>query len=83
MVEKILLGDEQLPASWPVAGTTGYEVMNRIAALLVDRDGERALTEAFTEYTGQAWDPAGDGKTDSAGRPGDQRRFVFQLEIHN
>ncbi len=62
VVEKILSGDEQLPASWPVAGTTGYEVMNRIAALLVDRDGERALTDAFTEYTGQAWDPAGESR---------------------
>jgi (1->4)-alpha-D-glucan 1-alpha-D-glucosylmutase len=62
VVEKILSGDEQLPASWPVAGTTGYEVMNRLAALLVDPDGERALTEAFTEYTGQAWDPDGESR---------------------
>ena len=62
VVEKILAGDEQLPPSWPVAGTTGYEVMNRLAALLVDPDGERALTEAFTEYTGQAWDPAGESR---------------------
>jgi (1->4)-alpha-D-glucan 1-alpha-D-glucosylmutase len=62
VVEKILSGDEQLPASWPVAGTTGYEVMNRLAALLVDPDGERALTDAFTEYTGQAWDPAGESR---------------------
>src|SRR5262249_19041314 len=31
-------------------------------ALLVDPDGERALTDAFTEYTGQAWDPAGESR---------------------
>jgi (1->4)-alpha-D-glucan 1-alpha-D-glucosylmutase len=60
VVEKILSDDEQLPASWPVAGTTGYEVMNRIAALLVDPDGEVPLTEAFTAYTGLAWDPGGE-----------------------
>jgi (1->4)-alpha-D-glucan 1-alpha-D-glucosylmutase len=62
VVEKILASDEQLPARWPVAGTTGYEVMNRLAALLVDPDGERALTELFTAYTGQAWDPAGESR---------------------
>jgi (1->4)-alpha-D-glucan 1-alpha-D-glucosylmutase len=57
VVEKILTGDEQLPASWPVDGTTGYEFMDRVGALLVDRNGERALTEAFVGYTGQAFDP--------------------------
>jgi (1->4)-alpha-D-glucan 1-alpha-D-glucosylmutase len=62
VVEKILADDEQLPTSWPVAGTTGYEVMNRLAALLVDPDGEPGLTEAFTEYTGQAWDPVGESR---------------------
>ncbi|HMG54861.1 MAG TPA: malto-oligosyltrehalose synthase, partial [Kofleriaceae bacterium] len=62
VVEKILATRERLPASWPVAGTTGYEVMNRIAALLVDPDGEAALTEAFTAYTGQPWDPAGESR---------------------
>ena len=62
VVEKILVGDEQLPGGWPVAGTTGYEFMNLAAALLVDPDGERALTEAFTGYTGLAWDPAGESR---------------------
>jgi (1->4)-alpha-D-glucan 1-alpha-D-glucosylmutase len=62
VVEKILASDEQLPASWPVAGTTGYDFMSLATALLVDPDGERALTEAFTEYTGQAWDPAGESR---------------------
>ncbi|HEX3764167.1 MAG TPA: malto-oligosyltrehalose synthase [Kofleriaceae bacterium] len=62
LVEKILASDEQLPASWPVAGTTGYEAMNRLAALLVDPDGEPALTEAFTAYTGQPWDPVGESR---------------------
>lgn len=62
VVEKILAEDEQLPASWPVAGTTGYEVMNRLAELLIDPAGEDALTQAFTAYTGRPWDPAGESR---------------------
>jgi (1->4)-alpha-D-glucan 1-alpha-D-glucosylmutase len=62
VVEKILAPGEQLPASWPVAGTTGYDVADRLAGLLVDPDGERALTEAFTAYTGLVWDPAGESR---------------------
>ena len=30
VVEKILVGDERLPADWPVAGTTGYEFANQV-----------------------------------------------------
>jgi (1->4)-alpha-D-glucan 1-alpha-D-glucosylmutase len=59
VVEKILAAGEQLPASWPVEGTTGYDFMEHAGALLVDRDGERALTCAFTAYTGEPFDPAG------------------------
>jgi (1->4)-alpha-D-glucan 1-alpha-D-glucosylmutase len=62
VVEKILATGEQLPASWPVDGTTGYDFMAHIAALLVDPAGERALTEAFTAYTGTPWDPAGESR---------------------
>jgi (1->4)-alpha-D-glucan 1-alpha-D-glucosylmutase len=41
VVEKILAGEEQLPADWPVHGTTGYDAMNNIAALLhADVGGE-------------------------------------------
>jgi (1->4)-alpha-D-glucan 1-alpha-D-glucosylmutase len=62
VVEKILAAGEQLPASWPVDGTTGYDFMEHVAALLVDRDGERPLTEAFVAYTGQDFDPAGESR---------------------
>jgi (1->4)-alpha-D-glucan 1-alpha-D-glucosylmutase len=58
VVEKILAANEQLPPSWPVAGTTGYDFMEHVGALLVDREGEAGLTEAFAGYTGQPWDPA-------------------------
>ena len=42
VVEKILEGDEQLPADWPCAGTTGYDALLRIGGVLVDdRSGAR------------------------------------------
>lgn len=35
-VEKILIGDEPLPADWPTAGTTGYDALRAITGALVD-----------------------------------------------
>jgi len=62
VVEKILAAGEQLPASWPVDGTTGYDFMEHVGALLVDGDGEPALTSAFVAYTGQPFDPIGESR---------------------
>lgn len=39
VVEKILSAGEQLRAAWPVEGTTGYEVLNDLEAVLLDADG--------------------------------------------
>ena len=39
---------EALPDDWPVAGTTGYDFLNRVGGLFVDPDGEQALTDCFT-----------------------------------
>ena len=39
LVEKILAHDEQLPADWPIDGTTGYEFLNLLNDLFVDRGG--------------------------------------------
>jgi (1->4)-alpha-D-glucan 1-alpha-D-glucosylmutase len=36
VVEKILGGDESLPRSWKCAGTTGYDALNTITAVLVE-----------------------------------------------
>ena len=41
VVEKILEDGEQLPASWPVDGTTGYEFVARSGGLLLDSRGAR------------------------------------------
>ena len=45
VVEKILALDEQLPSSWPVDGTTGYERAAVIDRLFVDPEGEVPLTD--------------------------------------
>ena len=44
IAEKILEGDEQLPADWPNAGTSGYDALLRVQQLFVDPAGERGLT---------------------------------------
>jgi len=52
VVEKILEKGEELPDRWPVAGTTGYDFINRVLGLLVDPGGEAALTETYVTFTG-------------------------------
>ena len=39
IVEKILGSDESLPADWPVQGTTGYDFLNLLNGVFVDRLG--------------------------------------------
>jgi (1->4)-alpha-D-glucan 1-alpha-D-glucosylmutase len=50
VTEKIVMPDEQLPASWPVAGTTGYEFLNAVNGLFVDPAGLRSLTETYARF---------------------------------
>jgi (1->4)-alpha-D-glucan 1-alpha-D-glucosylmutase len=56
VVEKILERGESLRASWPIAGTTGYDFMNLVGGLLIDPAGERPLTRFYTEFTGEPAD---------------------------
>lgn len=56
VVEKILEPGESLPESWPVAGTTGYDFLNRVTGVLVDHQAEKAITEAYEELTGEPSD---------------------------
>jgi (1->4)-alpha-D-glucan 1-alpha-D-glucosylmutase len=51
-VEKILEVGEEL-RDWPVEGTVGYEFLNDVAALYVDRAGEAPLTALYAELTGE------------------------------
>ncbi|MEU3725216.1 malto-oligosyltrehalose synthase, partial [Streptomyces sp. NPDC031705] len=52
VVEKILGERERLPASWPVAGTTGYDALRRVDGVFTDPAGARQLALAYQESTG-------------------------------
>ena len=54
LVEKILVDPERLPESWPVAGTTGYDFLTRVAGLFIDPAGEKALTQIYADFTGSS-----------------------------
>ena len=53
VVEKILHPGEELPSSWPVAGTTGYDFMHLLGQILVDPNGEGPLSDFYARYTGE------------------------------
>lgn len=52
VVEKILGPGEELPADWPVRGTTGYEFIAALSALFVDGNGLEKLDEAYRRLAG-------------------------------
>ncbi|MDR5700499.1 malto-oligosyltrehalose synthase [Agromyces aerolatus] len=52
LVEKILEGDERMPAEWATEGTTGYDALADVDRVLVDPAGERRLTELDAELRG-------------------------------
>jgi len=52
VVEKILEGEEQLPADWACAGTTGYDLLWRVGALFVDPMGKEQLTDLLALTSG-------------------------------
>lgn len=53
LVEKILGVGEELPASWPADGTTGYEALREVCGVFVDPAGAGLLTQLAAEHTGQ------------------------------
>ena len=53
VVEKILAEGERLRATWRTDGTTGYEFMDQVGALLHDAAGEDMLTELWQAMSGE------------------------------
>lgn len=51
VVEKILCGSEELPGSWAVHGTTGYEFLNDVNGLFIDSKGVKLLTKLNAIFT--------------------------------
>lgn len=56
IVEKILAPDEQLRTNWEIDGTSGYDFMDRVGALLHDPAGQAPLTALWKELTEQEQD---------------------------
>lgn len=56
VVEKILAADEGLPAAWRTDGTSGYDFMNEVSALLHDPAGEAPLTQLWTAISDRPGD---------------------------
>jgi (1->4)-alpha-D-glucan 1-alpha-D-glucosylmutase len=53
VAEKILTGEEQLPETWPIHGTTGYNFSNLVNGLFVDPDSERKLDRVYRAFIGR------------------------------
>lgn len=52
IVEKILTGSEELHPEWPVSGTTGYEYINKMDGLFIDKEGIKELEKTYRCFTG-------------------------------
>lgn len=53
LVEKILESGEELRDTWPIAGTTGYEVMAQIDQILVDSRAAQEMTQTYDRVAGE------------------------------
>lgn len=78
VVEKILEPGEALDRRWPVAGTTGYDFLDRVNQLFVDTSNETAFDEIYTSFTGEPSDYAAIVLTAKRGIMRDQ----LSAEVH-
>lgn len=53
VVEKILSGDETIPETWPVYGTTGYDFVRILNNVFVDSDGIEKLKRIYFQAIGK------------------------------
>ncbi len=56
VVEKVLAHDEALPHEWLTHGTTGYDFLNLLNGVFVDRRGGYLLRDAYARFIG-SWKP--------------------------
>ncbi|WOX13379.1 malto-oligosyltrehalose synthase [Streptomyces sp. N50] len=59
VVEKILADGEHLPASWPVAGTTGYDALRQVDGLFTDPAGAGELLGQYRRFAAPQTDRGG------------------------
>jgi (1->4)-alpha-D-glucan 1-alpha-D-glucosylmutase len=53
VAEKIFSGQETLPESWPIQGTSGYDFLNDLNRLFVDAANAKAMKQVYERFTGQ------------------------------
>ncbi|WP_374445792.1 malto-oligosyltrehalose synthase [Stella sp.] len=78
LVEKILAADETLPEDWDVDGTTGYDFMDEVGALLHDPAAAAAMAADWAELSGRPADFRTEERT--ARREMLARSFAAQLD---
>jgi (1->4)-alpha-D-glucan 1-alpha-D-glucosylmutase len=54
VVEKILSSEERLDLSWAVHGTTGYEFLNALNGIFVQRENSHRTTALYKGFTGRS-----------------------------
>ncbi|MDQ7251435.1 malto-oligosyltrehalose synthase [Dongia sedimenti] len=84
VIEKILHSGERLSADWSIHGTSGYDFMDEVSAVLHDPQGEEALTVLWQALSGdQRSFPAvaGDARREILGRlfPRQRDRLIAAL----
>ena len=58
VAEKILAIHEEIPADWPIHGTTGYDFANLVNGLFINPDGEKLISQTYRFCTGESIDYA-------------------------
>ncbi|MBA4792670.1 MAG: malto-oligosyltrehalose synthase [Phenylobacterium sp.] len=56
VVEKILAPDEPLPPDWPCDGTSGYDFLNEVSALIHEPSGAEPLGQLWAAIAGRSPD---------------------------
>ncbi|MEV5434028.1 malto-oligosyltrehalose synthase [Streptomyces sp. NPDC052701] len=75
VVEKILSDGEHLPASWPVAGTTGYDALRHVDGLFTDPAGFGDLLDRYRRFAAPQADRGGQWEATA-------RRAAHQVLTH-
>ncbi|CAL9561034.1 Maltooligosyl trehalose synthase [Streptomyces sp. enrichment culture] len=75
VVEKILADGERLPASWPVAGTTGYDALRHVDGLFTDPSGHGELLGRYRRFAAPQADRGGDWAATA-------RRAAYEVLTH-
>ncbi len=52
LVEKILEGEEKIPADWKTAGTTGYDFMNKLGGIFVKTENHKFFNRIYRSFSG-------------------------------